>query len=50
MVRGSYVEDNIIREAMQIAEKVDLKIYDLARDYGFGKVQKMIGEFGAKDF
>ncbi len=46
MLRGSSVDDDTIREAMRTAEDCDLKIYDLARDYGFGKAQKMIGEFG----
>jgi aryl-alcohol dehydrogenase-like predicted oxidoreductase len=49
MVRGSYVEDDTIRDAMRSAEEYDLKIYDLARDYGFGKAQKMIGRFGTED-
>ena len=44
-VRGSYVEDDIIIEAMREAENRGLMIYDLARDYGFGKAQKMFGEF-----
>ncbi|MCR5204828.1 MAG: aldo/keto reductase [Lachnospiraceae bacterium] len=48
-VRGSYVEDSIIKEAMAEAEKQGLKIYDLARDYGLGKAQKMIGEFGTEN-
>lgn len=49
MVRGSYVNDDVIRSAMHTADKCNLKIYDLARDYGFGKAQKMIGEFGTED-
>ena len=49
MVRGSYVEDDVIREAMGKAAQKDLKVYDLARDYGFGKAQKMIGQFGMED-
>ena len=48
-VRGSYVEDDIIKEAMKAAKEADIPLYDLARDYGFGKAQKMIGEFGTKD-
>ena len=44
-VRGSYVEDSVIKEAMHEAEKQGLMIYDHARDYGFGKAQKMFGEF-----
>ena len=48
-VRGSYVEDDVIKEAMQVGKETGLITYDLARDYGFGKAQKMIGEFGAED-
>lgn len=48
-LRGNYVEENVIREAMQVAKELDQPIYDLARDYGLGKAQKMIGEFGTKD-
>ena len=44
-VRGSYVEDSVIKDAMCEAEKQGLMIYDLARDYGFGKAQKMFGNF-----
>lgn len=44
-VRGSYVEDSVIKEAMREAEDQGLIIYDLARDYGLGKAQKMFGEF-----
>ena len=46
LLRGSYVEDDVIRKAMAEAEKQGLMIYDLARDYGLGKAQKMIGGFG----
>lgn len=48
-VRGSYVEDDVIKEAMKAAKEQELDIYDLARDYGLGKAQKMIGEFGTED-
>ncbi|MBQ9279296.1 MAG: aldo/keto reductase [Lachnospiraceae bacterium] len=48
-VRGSYVEDDVIKEAMQAGKETGLITYDLARDYGFGKAQKMIGEFGTED-
>lgn len=48
-VRGSYVEDDVIKEAMKEAKTQDIPLYDLARDYGFGKAQKMIGEFGTSD-
>ena len=46
LLRGSSVDDDTIRKAMLTAKVCDLKIYDLARDYGLGKAQKMIGEFG----
>ena len=49
IVRGSYVEDDIIKDAMKTAKEQDLLIFDLARDYGLGKAQKMIGEFGTED-
>ena len=48
-MRGSYVEDEVIRNAMKTAKEQDICIYDLARDYGLGKAEKMIGEFGTKD-
>ncbi len=48
-IRGSYVSENIIKNAMTEAANKDIPLYDLARDYGFGKAQKMIGEFGTKD-
>ena len=44
-LRGSYVEDSVIKEAMLEAGKRGLTIYDLARDYGLGKAQKLFGEF-----
>jgi len=48
-MRGNYVEDEVIRNAMKTAKEQDICIYDLARDYGLGKAEKMIGEFGTKD-
>ncbi len=48
-IRGSYVEDDVIKDAMKEAKLQDIPIYDLARDYGLGKAQKMIGEFGTGD-
>lgn len=48
-IRGNYVEDDIIKEAMNEAKGCDIPLYDLARDYGLGKAQKMIGEFGTED-
>ena len=34
---------------MEMAQEKDISIYDLARDYGLEKVQKMIGDFGTDD-
>ena len=48
-IRGNYVSDEIIQQAMKAAKECDIPIYDLARDYGLGKAQKMIGEFGTQD-
>lgn len=44
-LRGSYVPDSVIKDAMREAGKQGLMIYDLARDYGLGKAQKLFGEF-----
>ena len=48
-LRGNYVSDEVIKEAMAEAQKCDIPLYDLARNYGLGKAQKMLGEFGAND-
>ena len=42
-LRGSYVEYSVIKDAMREAVDQGLMIYDLARDYGLGKAQKMFG-------
>ena len=47
-IRGNYVEDDVIKKAMHAALECDIPIYDLARDYGLGKAQKMIGSFGTE--
>lgn len=44
-LRGSYVPDSVIKDSMREAGKQGLMIYDLARDYGLGKAQKMFGRF-----
>ena len=49
MVRGSYVPEDTIRAAMSSADELGLKVYDLARDYGFGEAQKMIERFGTEN-
>ena len=48
-LRGSYVEDEVIKDAMKTAKEKDIALFDLARDYGLGKAEKMIGEFGTED-
>lgn len=49
LVRGSVVDDATIKESFEVAKQQDLLMFDLAQDYGFGKAQKMIGEFGTGD-
>lgn len=39
-IRRNYVEDTVIKDAMQMAQFCDIPIYDLARDYGFVKLKK----------
>ena len=48
-LRGGYVEDEVIKDAMKTAKEKDIALFDLARDYGLGKAEKMIGEFGTED-
>ena len=43
MVRGSVVDNDTLKAAMQAAVKSDLLFVDSARDYGFGKGPKLIG-------
>ena len=49
ILRGSYVGDDVIWDAVKEADALGLTVYDLARDYGLGKAQKMIGEFGTEN-
>ncbi len=49
LIRGSSVDEQTLKESMSLAKEKNLLIFDLAQDYGFGKAQKMIGEFGTKD-
>ena len=37
LVRGSYVEEDVIRAAVQTAIDEDIAMFDTARDYGLGK-------------
>lgn len=48
-IRGNYVSNEVIKSAMNKAKECDIPLYDMARDYGFGKAQKMLGEFGARE-
>ena len=43
MVRGSVVDNDTLKAAMQAAVRSDLLFVDSARDYGFGKGPKLIG-------
>ena len=43
MIRGSVVDNDTLKEAMNAAVKCDLLFVDSARDYGFGKGPKLIG-------
>ena len=49
VLRGESVDTDTIRKCYERAKEKDLLIFDLAQDYGFGKAQKMIGEFGTGD-
>ena len=49
LLRGSSVDEDTLRAAVREAEQCDLKLFDLAQDYGFGKAQKMIGTFGTEN-
>ncbi|MBE5872091.1 MAG: hypothetical protein E7294_12685 [Lachnospiraceae bacterium] len=49
VLRGESVDIDTIRKCYDRAKERDLLIFDLAQDYGLGKAQKMIGEFGTDD-
>lgn len=49
LVRGSVVDEQTLHECYEVAKEKDLLIFDCARDYGLGKAQKILGEFGTKD-
>lgn len=49
VLRGESVDTDTIRKCYERAKEKDLLIFDLAQDYGLGKAQKMIGEFGTRD-
>lgn len=43
IIRGSYVEEDVIQEAVRMAVKTGIPVFDTARDYGLGKGQPMVG-------
>ncbi|MBE5848837.1 MAG: aldo/keto reductase [Lachnospiraceae bacterium] len=49
VLRGESVDVDTIRKCYYRAKEKGLLIFDLAQDYGLGKAQKMIGEFGTDD-
>lgn len=49
LIRGNSVDYETLLASMKTAKEKDLLIFDSAQDYGFGKAQKMIGEFGTQD-
>ncbi|MBQ9328103.1 MAG: aldo/keto reductase [Solobacterium sp.] len=49
LLRGSGVDEATLRETMSCAINHDLKIFDVAKDYGFGKAQKLLGSFGSSN-
>ena len=50
VLRGESVDRATIRQCYEKAKETGLLIFDLAQDYGFGKAQKMIGDFGVSNF
>ena len=49
VLRGESVDTDTIKKCYERAKEKGLLIFDLAQDYGLGKAQKMIGEFGTDD-
>ena len=45
-LRGSYVDTDTIKEAVETAKEEKLLMFDVARDYGFGQAEKIFGEIG----
>ncbi len=43
LIRGSYVDEAVIGEAVQTAVEKGITVFDTARDYGLGKGQPMVG-------
>lgn len=46
LVRGSYVDEKTLGEAVALAKNEGLLAFDVARDYGFGEAEKILGRIG----
>ena len=49
MVRGSYVTEGVMHEAVKTAVRVGIPFFDTARDYGLGKGQPIVGRLCGED-
>ena len=49
LIRGNSVGRDTLQETFETAKKEEMIVFDLAQDYGLGKAQKMIGDFGTQD-
>lgn len=49
VLRGSVVDKNTLKAAMKMANEINLRVVDSARDYGLGKGPKLIGECCPKE-
>lgn len=49
MVRGSYVTEDVMLEAVKTAVRVGIPFFDTARDYGLGKGQAIVGRLCGDD-
>ena len=49
VLRGESVDTETIRACYETAKENGLVVFDLAQDYGLGKAQKLMGEFGNGD-
>lgn len=44
MLRGSAVDESVLKKAVERSAQLDMAIFDTAQDYGLGKCQPMIGK------
>lgn len=49
LLRGSAVDEETLKQAIDQAKQLDLSVYDTAQDYGLGKCQPMIGRLCGQD-